>query len=97
MDEASDFAEKALNGEFPELPKKSPPITCNSLKKPAESSKINKKPFLKNAKFIQNEKQLQNLFYEINPDINFTKSTFYPSGNIKLLPKTIRDYQLISF
>ena len=42
MDEASDLAEKALNGEFPELPKKSPPITYNSPKKPAESSKINK-------------------------------------------------------
>ena len=44
MDEASDLAEKALNGEFPELPKKSPLITHNNPKKPAESSKINKKP-----------------------------------------------------
>ena len=97
VDEASDLAEKALNGEFPELPKKFPPTICNNLKKPAESSKINKKPlFLKNVKFIQNEKQLRELFYEINPDISFTKSTFCPSGNIKLFPKTIRDYQLIS-
>ena len=97
MDKASDLAEKALNEEFPELPKKSPPITYNNPKKPAESSKINKKPlFLKNAKFIQNEKQLRDLFYEINPGISFTKSTFYSSGNIKLLPKTVHDYRLIS-
>ena len=44
MDEASDLAEKALNGKFPELPKKSPPITSNNTKKPTESFKINKKP-----------------------------------------------------
>ena len=44
MDEASDLAEKALNGEFPELPKKSTSISCNNPKKPAESTKINKKP-----------------------------------------------------
>ena len=97
MDEASNLAEKALNEEFPELPKKSPPITYNNPKKPAERSKINKKPlFLKNAKFIQNEKQLRDLLYELNPDINFTKSTFYSSGNIKLLPKTVHNYRLIS-
>ena len=97
MDEASDSAEKALNGEFPELPKTSPPNTSINPKKPADSSKINKKPlFLKNSKFIQNEKQLRDLFYEINPDIKFVKSTFYSSGNIKLLPKTIHDYRLIT-
>ena len=45
---------------------------------------------------IQNEKQLQNLLYEINPDIKFSKTTFYSSGNIKLLPKTTNDYQLIN-
>ena len=51
MDEASDLAERALNGEFPELLKKSPPITSNNPKKLAESSKINKKPlFLKKYK-----------------------------------------------
>ena len=33
MDEASDLAEKALNGEFPELPKKSPQVTSNNLLK----------------------------------------------------------------
>ena len=44
MDEASVLAEKALNGEFPELPTKSPSITFNNPKKSAESSKINKKP-----------------------------------------------------
>ena len=44
MDEASNLAEKALNREFPELPKKSPPITSNNPKKPNESSRINKKP-----------------------------------------------------
>ena len=77
MDEASDLAERALNGEFPELPKKSPPKASKSYNKHAESTKINKKPlFLKNSKFIQNEKQLRYLFYEINPDIKILKSTF---------------------
>ena len=31
----------------------------------------------KNCNFIQNEKQLQNLFCEINHDIKFSKTTFY--------------------
>ena len=44
MDKASDLAEKALNGEFPELPQKSPPLASINPKKPAESSKIHKKP-----------------------------------------------------
>ena len=97
MDEAFDLAERALNGEFPELPKKSPTKASKNLKKPAESSKINKKPLIiKNCNFIQNEKQLQNLFSEINPDIKFSKTTFSSWGNIRLLPKTTNDYQLIS-
>ena len=59
-----------------------------SKKKPAESTKINKKPlFKKNSNFIQNEKQLWDLFYEINPDIKILKATFHSSGNIKILPK----------
>ena len=96
MDEASDLAERALNGEFPELSKKSPAKTPKNPKKP-ESIKINKKPlFLKNCNFIQNEKQLRDLFYEINPNIRFSKSTFYLLGNIKLLPKSTKDYQLIN-
>ena len=57
MDEASDLAERALNVEFPKLPKKSPAQTPQNRNKPAESTKINKKPlFLKNCNFIQNEK-----------------------------------------
>ena len=32
MDEASDLAEKSLNGEFPELPKKSPAKASKTLK-----------------------------------------------------------------
>ena len=96
MDEASDLAERALNGEFPELSKRSPAKTPKNPKKP-ESIKINKKPlFLKNCNFIQNEKQLRDLFYEINPNIRFSKSTFYLLGNIKLLPKSTKDYQLIN-
>ena len=51
---------------------------------------------MKNCSFIQNEKQLRDLVHEINPNIKFTKSTFYSSGNIKLLSKTTRDYQLIN-
>ena len=97
MDEASDLAERALNGEFPELPKKSPAKPPKNPNKPADSTKINKKPlFLKNCNFIQNEKQLRDLFHEINPSIKFSKSTFYSSANIKLLPKTTKDYQLIN-
>lgn len=65
MHEASELAEKALNGEFPELPKKS---------LLSESAKINKKAlFLKDSNFIQNEKQLRDLFYKINPDIKILK------------------------
>ena len=97
MDEASDLAERALNGEFPELPKKSPAKPPKNPNKPADSTKINKKPlFLKNCNFIQNEKQLRDLFHEINPNIKFSKSTFCSSGNMKLLPKTTKDYQLIN-
>ena len=97
IDEASDLAERALNGELPKLPKKSPTKTPKNPNKPADSSKINKKPiFLKNCSFIQNEKQLRDLIHEINPNIKFTKTTFYSSGNIKLLPKTTRDYILIN-
>ena len=43
MDKASKLAEKALNGEFPELPQKSPPMASNHPKKSAESTKTNKK------------------------------------------------------
>ena len=63
MDEDSELAEKVLNGDFSELPKRSPKMAPNNNNKRAESSKINKKPlFLKNAKLIQNEKQLRYLF-----------------------------------
>ena len=97
MDEASDLAERALNGEFPELSKRSPAKTPKNPNKPADSIKINKKPlFLKKFNFIKNEKQLRDLFHEINPSIKFSKSTFYSSGNIKLLAKTTTDYQLIN-
>ena len=97
MDEASDLAERALNGEFPELPKKFPAKTPKNHNKLVDSTKINKKPpFLKNCNFIQNEKQLRDLFHEINLSIKFSRSTFYSSGNIKLLPKTNKDYQLIN-
>ena len=90
-DEASELAEEAPNREFPELP-----MASKNPKIPAESTKISKKPlFLKNSNFIQNEKQLRDLFYEINPDIKILKPTFYSSGNIKILSKTISDYRLI--
>ena len=97
MDEASDLAERALNEEFPELSKRSPAKTSKNPKKPAESTKINKKSlFFKNCNFIQNKKQLRDLFYEINPNIRFSKSTFYSLGNIKLLSKSTKHYQLIN-
>ena len=44
MGEAYELAEKALNTEFPEIPKKSPPMASNKSKKPAETPNINKKP-----------------------------------------------------
>ena len=46
MDEVPDLAEKALNWEFPELPKKYPAKASKNPKKPAESSKINRKPLI---------------------------------------------------
>ena len=96
MDEASDLAERALNGEFPELPKKSLPTAPKNSNKHAESAKINKKLlFLKNSNFIQNERLLRDLFYEINSDIKFLQFTFYSSGNIKILPNTTNDFLLI--
>ena len=98
MDEARyDLAERALNGEFPELPQKFPAKASKIPKKPAESTKINKKPlFTKNCNFIQNEKQLRDFFYEINRDIKLSKTTFYFSANIKILPKTTNEYRLIN-
>ena len=95
MYEASELAEKALKGELTKLPKKSPLMASKNPKKPAESTKTNKKPiFLKNSNFIQNGKQLRDLFYKINPDIKILKTTIYSSGNIKIIPKTISDYRL---
>ena len=89
---------KAFKGEFPELSTWSPLKALTPTKKHAESSKINKKLlFLKNENFMQNEKQLEDLFYEINPDISISKSTFYASGNIKILPKSLSDYFLIYY
>ena len=44
MDQDSELAEKAFNGNFLELPKRSSPKSKKLSKKPAESSKINKKP-----------------------------------------------------
>ena len=97
LGEASDLPERALTGEFSGLPKTFPAKASKNPKRPAESSKLNKKPlFIKNCNFIQNEKKLQKLFYEINPNIKLSKTTFYSLGNIKLLPKTTNDYQLIN-
>ena len=82
MDEVSDLAERALNGEFTKLPKRSRAKTPQNHSKPADSIKINKKPlFLKNCNFIKNKKQPGDSFHEINPSIKFSKSTFYSSGN----------------
>ena len=50
MDEASDLAERALNGEFPEFPKKSPLMASKNPKKHTESAKINKTSFSKKLK-----------------------------------------------
>ena len=36
--------------------------------------------------FLQNQKQLLDLFFKINSDSSNSKSTFYPSA--KILPKT---------
>ena len=93
--EASDLPERALTGEFSGLPKTFTAKASKNPKKPAESSKVNEKPlFMKNCNFIQNEKR--KLFYEINPDIKFSKTTFYSLPNIKLLRKTTNEYQLIN-
>ena len=96
MDEDSELAKKAFNGVFPEILNRWPPKVHTLSKKPAESSKINKTFFKKTVIFLQNKKQLQNLLYEINLDISISKSTFYPSGNIKILPKPTSDYLLMN-
>ena len=44
MDKDTELAEKAFHGDFYELPISSPPKARTISKKPAESSKINKKP-----------------------------------------------------
>ena len=63
-------------------------------KKPAESTKINKKSlFSKKFQFyLKWEADLSN---EINLDIKILKTTFCSSGNIKILPKSISEYRLI--
>lgn len=84
-------------GNSLKFPKKSTPLAFKNPKKLAESSKINKKPlFLKNSNFIQNDKQLQDISYEIHPDIKILKSTFYSSENMKIHPKTTSAYLLIN-
>ena len=68
MDKAPDLAERAL---------KSPAKASKNPKKSAESSKINKKPLIiKHFNFIQSEKQMQNLFCEINLNIKILKNHF---------------------
>ena len=85
-----------MGSALSKFPKKSPWMACKNPKKHAESAKINKKPlFLKNSNFIQNDKQLRDLFYEINPDIKILKSNFHFSGNIKIFPKTTTEYLLV--
>ena len=42
MNKASDLVERALNGEFPTLPKKSAAKASKTSHKPAESTKTNK-------------------------------------------------------
>ena len=42
MNKASDLVERAINGEFPKLPKKSPAKASKTSHKPAESTKTNK-------------------------------------------------------
>ena len=75
-----------------------PPKAQSHSKKPVESSKIHKMPLFikkKNTYFLQNEKQVWELFYETNADISISKTTFKPSGKTKILPKTTSDYFLI--
>ena len=89
MDEASELPEKALNGEFSELPKRFRSIPSKNPKKPAKSSKINKKPlFLK--KIIQNKKKLRNLLYEENTDIKILKAIFYSTETLSYSQRLFR-------
>lgn len=68
----------AKDNNINELSKKSPPMASKNPKKLAESGKINKNLFfLKKTNFIQNDKQLRDLLYEINPIIKILKSTLF--------------------
>ena len=87
MNEDSKLEENALNGDFPELPKRSPPKTQTHIKNPL---------FLKNANLLPKQKAAAGLFSEINADISVSKISFYSSGNIKTLPKKISDHNLIN-
>ena len=68
--------------------------TLKSLLKAPKSIKSHSS-LKKTTYFLRNEKQVRELFYEINPDISVSKTTFKPSGKTKILPKTTSDYFLI--
>ena len=62
-----------------ELSKKFPPMASKNPKKLAEIGKINKILFFfkKKTNFLENDKQLRDLLYEINPIIKILKSTLF--------------------
>ena len=74
MDEDSKLAEQYFYEDLSELPKRSPPKIQRLSKKPAESSKIKKKPLL--VQFFSNMKSSWSIFYEINPNLSISKSSF---------------------
>ena len=80
MDEDSELAEKAFK------------ISLNSLKVRLRSLQHSLKNLLKASKLTKIYSN--DLFQEINLNTSILKSTFYPSGNINILPKATSDYLL---
>ena len=97
MDEDSELAEKVLHGISLNFLRDSQSwlqtTTTSMLKVPKSTKNLF---FLKMPNLFQTKSSCRDLFKEINPDFTILESTFYPSGNIKFLPKTTNGYLLIN-
>ena len=96
MDDDSELAEKVLNGDFSELPKRSPkmaPTTRTSVLKVPKSTK--NLFFLKTPNLFK-MKSSCGIYSKNKFRCHILKSTFYPSDNTKILAKTTNYYLLIS-
>lgn len=75
LEEGSELAKRNINWDFSKLPKKSPSKTQKHPKNRLVAQKSIKHYSLKNSHYFQNEKQVRDLFYEVNPDFSIPKTT----------------------